>query len=111
MIIGNLFMKVNENYKLVKWQVIFNLVLENDDICIRNFLSNKVVGCLMEFVMFIFQISLLQVIIRKKLQKFDFFLVDFSFNFFYYFILKNGSILFMIVFIMFIVKQFQNLYF
>lgn len=37
-------MKVNENYQLVKWQAIFNLVLENDDICIRNFPSNKAVG-------------------------------------------------------------------
>lgn len=52
-------MKVNENYKLVKWQAIFNLVLENDDICIRNFPSNKAVDCLMEPAMFTLETSLL----------------------------------------------------
>lgn len=59
MTIGNSFMKVNENYKLVKWQAIFNLVLENDDICIRNFPSNKAVDCLMEPAMFTLETSLL----------------------------------------------------
>lgn len=59
MTIGNSFMKVNENYKLVKWQAIFNLVLENDDICIRNFPSNKAVGYQIGPVMFTLETSLL----------------------------------------------------